>query len=44
MPVLVYLQMIESDEDRSKFQAIYKEYRGLMFHIAYTMLSPFICK
>ncbi len=27
--------MIETDEDKSKFEQIYKEYKGLMFHVAY---------
>lgn len=36
--MLVYLQMIETDEDKSKFEQIYKEYRGLMYHVAYTRL------
>ena len=33
--MLIYLQMIESDEDRSKFEEIYQEYHSLMFYIAY---------
>lgn len=32
--MLVYLQIIESEEDKSKFEQIYLHYRGLMFHIA----------
>lgn len=33
--MLVYLQTIETDEDKSKFEAIYEEYRGLMYHVAF---------
>jgi len=36
--MLIYLQMIDSDEDRSKFEAIYQEYKGLMYHVAYARL------
>lgn len=32
--MLVYLQMIENEDDRSKFIQIYRRYVGLMFHIA----------
>lgn len=27
--MIVYLQMIETDEDKSKFEEIYQEYRNL---------------
>ena len=37
--LLVYLQMIETNEDRAKFEQIYTEYKGLMFHIAYQRLQ-----
>ena len=38
--MLIYLQMIESDEDnKSKFEAIYEGYRGLMFHVAYERMK-----
>ena len=33
--MIVYLQMIETDEDKSKFEEIYYEYRNLMYFIAY---------
>lgn len=33
--MILYLQTIESDSDRSKFEAIYQEYRNLMYHVAY---------
>ncbi len=36
--MLIYLQTIDSDEDRSKFEAIYQEYKGLMYHVAYARL------
>lgn len=36
--LFIYLQMIETDEDKSKFEQIYKEYKGLMFHVAYARL------
>lgn len=32
--MLVYLQMIETDEDSSKFENLYREYRNLMFYLA----------
>jgi len=37
--MLIYLQMIDSAEDRSKFEAIYQEYKGLMYHVAYARLQ-----
>jgi len=36
--MLIYLQMIETPEERDKFEALYMEYRGLMYHIAYDIL------
>ena len=36
--MLLYLQMIETDEDKSKFEEIYYAYRNLMYHIAYDRL------
>lgn len=39
--MLIYLQMIETDEEKSKFEQIYTTYRGLMFHVAMKLLhSP----
>lgn len=32
--MLIYFQMIESDEDKEKFEQIYLEYYGLMFYVA----------
>ena len=36
--MIVYLQMIDTPEDRSKFEQLYLEYRGLMFHAANQIL------
>lgn len=36
--MLIYLQMIETPEEKSKFEQIYLEYKGLMFHVAYEIL------
>ncbi len=37
--MLIYLQMIESEADKSKFERLYLRYRGLMFSIAMRLLS-----
>lgn len=37
--MIIYLQMIETAADQSKFEAIYHEYRNLMFHVAYKRLQ-----
>lgn len=37
--MLIYLQMIQDEEDRSKFERIYYTYRGLMYHTAYRLLG-----
>lgn len=37
--MLIYLQMIETPEDRVNFQHIYDTYFGLMYHIAFKMLG-----
>ena len=37
--MLVYLQMIETPEDRSKFEKVYLEYKGLMYYVAYDLLK-----
>lgn len=37
--MIVYLQMIETAEEKSKFEQIYLKYRGLMYHIAYKYLQ-----
>lgn len=36
--MLIYLQMIESNEDRSKFEQLYILYRGLMLYVAKRIL------
>ena len=36
--MLIYLQIIETEDDKSKFEEIYMAYRGLMYHIAYERL------
>ena len=37
--MLIYLQTIETDKDKSKFEQIYDAYRGLMFHVAFKILE-----
>lgn len=37
--MLIYLQMIESNEDKSKFEQIYHQYYRLMFHVARKFLQ-----
>lgn len=37
--MIIYLQMIESDEDKSKFEQLYVMYKGLMFHVAMKILK-----
>ena len=32
--MMIYLQMIDTPEGRSKFEQLYLEYRGLMFYVA----------
>lgn len=36
--MIVYLSMLETPEEKSKFEQLYLEYKGLMFHIAYEIL------
>ena len=36
--MLLYLQMLETPEEKSQFEQIYLEYRGLMYHVAYEIL------
>jgi len=38
-PLIVYLSLIESDADKSKFETIYLAYRDLMFYIAQRILN-----
>lgn len=37
--MLVYLQLIETAEDRSKFETVYLNYKDAMYHIAYKILN-----
>ena len=37
--MLIYLQTIETEEDKSKFEDIYREYRGLMYYVAYSVCT-----
>lgn len=36
--MLIYLSLLETEKDKSKFAIIYEEYRGLMFHVANDIL------
>lgn len=36
--MILYLLMIDTPEDRSKFEKMYVTYRGLMYHVAYDIL------
>lgn len=37
--MIVYLQMIDTPEEKSKFEKLYYAYRGLMFHVARQVLN-----
>ena len=37
--MLIYLQMIETFEDKNKFEELYLEYRNLMYRVAYKFLK-----
>lgn len=37
--MFVYLMMIDSPEDQSKFEKIYCEYKALMYYVAYKVLN-----
>lgn len=37
--MLIYTQMLDTPEERSKFELIYHTYRGLMFHVANRILN-----
>lgn len=37
--MLVYLQAMDNQEDRTRFEAMYTAYRGLMFHVANRVLQ-----
>lgn len=36
--MIIYLQMIENEEDKQRFTALYETYRGLMFYVANNLL------
>ena len=36
--MLIYMMMLETPEEKSKFEQLYLEYKGLMFHVAYEIL------
>lgn len=37
--MLIYLSMIESPEDQTKFEQVYLRYKNLMFYVAYRILN-----
>lgn len=37
--MMIYLQMIGTEAHRSKFEQIYTQYSGLMYHVAYRLLQ-----
>ncbi len=37
--MLIYLQTIETDEDKSKFEQLYMTYRALLMHLAFRRLG-----
>lgn len=37
--MMIYLQIIETSEECSKFERIYTEYKGLMYHVAFKILQ-----
>lgn len=37
--MLIYMALIETEEDRVLFEQIYYKYKGLMFHVAYGVLG-----
>lgn len=37
--MFIYLQMIETDDDKLKFEQLYRMYRGLMFYVANQILQ-----
>lgn len=36
--MLIYLEALDTQEEKSKFEVLYLEYRGLMFHVANEIL------
>ena len=37
--MFIYMTMIDSPKDQSKFEQIYSEYKGLMYYVAYKILN-----
>lgn len=37
--MFIYLMMIDSIEEQSKFEKVYLTYKGLMYHVAYKILN-----
>lgn len=37
--MFVYMMIIDSTEDQSKFEKVYLEYKGLMYYVAYKILN-----
>ena len=37
--LMLYLQMIESDDDKEKFEEIYTRYRRLMYFVAFKVVQ-----
>lgn len=37
--MLMYLSMIETPDDKAKFERIYNRYRNLMYHVAYKVVG-----
>ena len=37
--MIVYLQLIDTAEDRSKFERLYEQYKQLMFYTAFQILK-----
>ena len=37
--MLIYLQALDSAEDRTRFEALYTAYRGLVYHVAYGIVK-----
>ena len=41
--MFIYLQMIETAEDKTKFEILYTEYREWMGTIAFNILNKMLC-
>lgn len=37
--MMIYLSMIDTPEAQSKFECLYRAYRGLLYHVAYEILQ-----